>query len=515
MTRFAPPTRRLSGLVLALAGIGLTAAACESSEALPASGTATASVPSSQVATRFAQERPAQAPPQVAEGAAGLDDSRRTAIVRASDRVAPAVVTVSTLRTETVQNSFGFFNLGPQQRRSGGYGSGFVIDGDEGIILTNDHVINGAEQIQVTLADGTDLEAELVGSDEVTDVAVLRVNAGRPLAEAPLGTSQDLLIGEWALAVGNPFGVEVSNSEPTVTAGVVSATGRHIVPSENDQSFYLGMIQTDAAINPGNSGGPLVNALGQVIGINSSIFSRSGGSEGLGFAIPIDRALRVAEDLLATGGVRRAWLGIQVDGADTDPWGRARGVMITEVFGDSPAREAGVRPGRTILTANGRRLAGPLDWEDVILDLREGDPLQLEVEGEGTVSLVTAPYPSTQAMRVQVVDDLDVISVTPQIRAERQLALDQGALVVGITDELRRITGLQEEDVIYAIRGRGFERRIETADDLVDVFREFDRVSGSIQFQIFFARGRFQRSATLSYNGRGGSSGSGDTGPTH
>ncbi len=503
------PLRRLSTLGAALALLTGTASACESSEPSAAVRSASAStapgaaaVP--QVATRFEQETPTEAAQRMAEAAQEVAESRQNAIVRAAERVAPAVVTVSTIRTTTVQRGFGFFSFGPQQRRAGGFGSGFVIDGDEGIILTNEHVIRGAERIQVTLSDGTDLEAELVGADEVTDVAVLRVDAERTLPEAPLGTSEALITGEWAVALGNPFGVSVTNAEPTVTTGVVSATGRHLVPNEQDESFYLGMIQTDAAINPGNSGGPLVNVLGQVIGVNSSIFSRSGGSDGLGFAIPIDRALRVADDLVTTGEIRRAWLGLQVDAAESDDWGRARGVMITEVFGDSPAREAEIRPGRMIHEANGRRMTGPLDWEDVILDLREGDPLELVVEGrDDPVVLITAPYPSTQAMRVQVVDDLDVITVTPQIRAERDLAIDRGALVVGITDELRRVTGLREEDVILAIRSRSFERRIETADDLAAAFRAFDDAGARVRFQLVFARGNQQRQTTLTYNARG------------
>ena len=177
--------------------------------------------------------------------------------------------------------------------------------------------------------------------------------------------------------------------------------------------------------------------------------------------------------------------------------------MITEVFEDSPAIEAGIPAQRRILSANGRRLSGPLDWEDVILDLREGDPLDLEIEGEGNVRLVTAPYPSTQAMRVQVVDDLDVISVTPQIRGERDLAIDRGALVVGITDELRRITGLQEEDVIFRMRTNRSNLEILTAEDLADAFRTMERQGRSVQFQLIYARGNQQRQTTLTFTGRG------------
>jgi serine protease Do len=218
-----------------------------------------------------------------------------------------------------------------------GLGSGFVIDGDEGVILTNHHVVEGADSVMVTFPDGLDLRATIVGSDPVTDLAVLRVASATPLPEAPLGTSAGLLIGEWVVAIGNPFGYLLSNSEPTVTTGVVSAIGRHIVPTSNAEGFYLGMIQTDASINPGNSGGPLVNVLGDVVGVNTSIFSRSGGSEGLGFAIPIDRALRVARDLLTDGEIRRAWLGVDVEGAEAD----GPGAFSRPTAGDWPRRSTG------------------------------------------------------------------------------------------------------------------------------------------------------------------------------
>jgi len=462
-----------------------------------ASANDTTSVAQAPTPSRFQVETREEASAELQAAVQALDASRQTAIVQAAERVAPGVVTISVIRTEPVRTSFFDMFGGTRFRRAGGYGSGFVIDADEGVILTNQHVVRGAEKIQVTLVDGTDLEAELVGADEVTDVAVLRVDPSVGLTAVPLGSSSELYIGEWALAVGNPFGTAISNSEPTVTTGVVSAVDRHIVPSDQDESFYLGMIQTDAAINPGNSGGPLVNVLGQVIGVNSSIFSRSGGSEGLGFAIPIDRALQVADDILSTGEIRRAWLGIAVDAAEADEWGRTRGVVITEVTGESPAREAGISPGRRILAADGRRLSAPLDWENILLDLREGDRLTLEVEDLGTVTLRAAPFPSRMALRIQVLQDLDVISVTPQIRSERGLPIDYGALVVGITPELRSRTGFREGDVIYAIGNR----QIRTAQELADAFQEIEEAGRRIRFGVSFLRNGRQQYQTLTYGG--------------
>ena len=302
-----------------------------------------------------------------------LTESRTTAIVRAANRVAPAVVSISVIRTQAVRprTRYESFLMPPGGlQRSAGFGSGVIVRSD-GIVLTNDHVITGADQIRVTLPGGRDFDATVVGTDPVADIAVLRIQ-GSDLPFAPVGTVEGLMIGEWALAIGNPLGNYASDTEPTVTAGVVSAVNRNIVPSSDDGSFYFGMIQTDASINPGNSGGPLVNAAGEVIGINASIISRSGGSEGLGFAIPIDRALRIADDLLRTGDVIRAWVGVDVEPVEADPWGRTRGVRVSRVVDGSPARTAGLEAGDRLLAANGRALTGPLDFEGVLLDLRAG-----------------------------------------------------------------------------------------------------------------------------------------------
>jgi serine protease Do len=417
--------------------------------------------------------QPAPAPGQ------SVDVSRQNAIVQAARRVSPAVVGIFTLSTEriTPRTPWESLFLPPgAQQRSSGLGSGFVID-PEGVILTNEHVVRGADRIMVTLSDGRDLEARLVGSDAITDVAVLRVSAG-DLPVAPLGTTQGLFIGEWAVAIGNPFANLFANSEPTVTAGVVSAVGRHILPSSDEQGFYLGMIQTDASINPGNSGGPLVNALGQVIGVNSSIFSRSGGSEGLGFAIPIDRALRVARDLLDHGEVRRAWMGFDVSPVQADEWGRMRGVRVARVVAGSPAARAGVRAGATLLQAGGRKLSAPLDFEDVLMDLRAGDEIDLALEGSATPIRVRAEaLPTTQAERVTALEDLQLITVTPAVRSEQNLRSDAGAMIVGISPELQAQFGFQQRDVFVRINNVP----IRTAEDAARVFREIRGRTGYLQ----------------------------------
>ncbi|MGH7573961.1 MAG: S1C family serine protease, partial [Longimicrobiales bacterium] len=306
------------------------------------------------------------AAPLAPEAQDSIADSRRTAIVRAAERVAPAVVSVNVLRRETVRPRTWFDQMfmGPGvSREVSGLGSGFMID-SRGHVLTNEHVVRGATQVVVTLADGRDFEAEVVGVDDVNDLALIRIVENLPdLPVAPIGTSSNLVIGEWVVAIGNPFGFLLSNAEPSVTAGVISGVGRNIIPAGGEsRGYYLDMIQTDASINPGNSGGPLVNALGQVIGVNSSIISETGGNVGLGFAIPIDRARRIAESLLSEGHIRRVWVGAEVKPSDPNRFGRSQNVEVAAVTPGSPADRAGLRVGQRIVAVGGRDVRTPLDW---------------------------------------------------------------------------------------------------------------------------------------------------------
>jgi serine protease Do len=426
--------------------------------------------------------------PQVAPGetSAGVDETRHTAIVRAAETVAPAVVSVNVIKSQPVQPSSpweSYFLPPGARQRSAAFGSGVIVRAD-GIIVTNNHVIENAEQIRVTLSSGKDVPAELVGADPVADIAVLRIQ-GDNLPVAPVGTVKGLEIGEWAVAIGNPLGNYVGDTQPTVTAGVISAIGRNIAPSGNEAGFYLGMIQTDASINPGNSGGPLVDADGEVIGINSSIISRSGGSEGLGFAIPIDRALRIVQDLLDYGEIRRAWTGIEVEPVEADQWGRTRGVRISRVAPGSPGDRAALKTGDHLLTANGHALAGPLDFDGVLLDMRAGDRLDLEVEGQGrTVSLEAAPFPSVTAERVRLLKDIELISVTPQIQSERGLASESGAMIAGITDELAARLGLRRGDVIVGVN----RTAVRSAEQLAGIFDSLESSGRSGRLILTFER---------------------------
>lgn len=418
-----------------------------------------------------------------------LDGSRRTAVVEAASRVAPAVVSINVTSRQRVteRNPWDFFFI-PRttERLVQSSGTGFIVK-PEGVIITNQHVVAGAQSLTMTFPDGTDLPGTLVGEDPITDIAVIRVSRTN-LPVVPLGTSSDLMIGEWVVALGDPYAYLLGNTEPTVTAGVVSATHRNILPNEDQPGLYLDMIQTDAAINPGNSGGPLANALGEVVGVNSSIFTGGGGSVGsigLGFAIPIERAIRVADEILKTGRVRRAWTGLEVAGANAmQDWKRQGGVTLTRVAAGGPAARAGLAEADVLLEANGRRLRNYLDWEAVKLDLHVGGQVAVRYTRggvEGSRTFTAGDLPTSTATKVTVSQGLEVVTVTPAIQGERGLRNGRGALIVRITDEVRSGTGLQEGDVILAIN-RTLVANARQVADLLDASRSEQA------FRIYFER---------------------------
>ena len=265
----------------------------------------------------------------------------------------------------------------PSPRPQRGSGSGFIVRQD-GLILTNNHVVENAKQITVVLADETEYQAELLGGDAKTDLAVVKIEPTAELPVARLGDSDALRVGDWVLAIGNPFGL--SN---TVTAGIVSATGRTIGAGPYDN-----FIQTDASINPGNSGGPLFNQDGQVVGINTAIFSRSGGNIGIGFATPINQAKDLMPELEEHGYVIRGWLGVSIQNLTRDlaaslGMDEAGGALVADVTDDSPARRAGIRRGDVILGYNGREVTTSSDLPILVAETRVGETVPVELSRRG------------------------------------------------------------------------------------------------------------------------------------
>jgi serine protease Do len=266
------------------------------------------------------------------------------------------------------------------------FGSGVIVDGD-GYILTNEHVVGGATDVRVTLTDGREFQARVLGDDSRFDLAVLKVE-GEDLPVATLGDSDDLMIGEWVVAIGNPFGHFLNDPHPTVTAGVVSALHRDVLADNESDAIYKDMIQTDASINPGNSGGPLVNSVGEVVGINSFIFSMSGGSQGVGFAIPVNVARLIINELIEFGRVRDVWVGMRVQDlnpalAQTFGLPAVRGVLASFLEPDSPAERAGIRAGDIVTAVNGEQVESVRQARRAIFGSRVGDVITVTIVRDG------------------------------------------------------------------------------------------------------------------------------------
>jgi len=333
----------------------------------------------------------------VADASPAADDiqkSRRNAIVQAVEKVAPSVVGVTTTTLEESPVRYRhpmwefYYYPGIVQEKKPSIGSGYVIR-EDGYILTNHHVVEGAEEITITFADGRSFDVKDIRNnvmvDRQMDLAVIHIDVeGLPAVD--LGDSDDIIIGEWAIAIGNPFGLLIEDPKPTVTVGVVSAVDRNFRLEETEEGdhIYQNMIQTDASINPGNSGGPLVNSIGQVIGTNTFIFSKSGGSLGIGFAIPINAAAKIAEQLIE-GGRQEFWTGFWLH-ADLTPWlahalglATASGALVTRVEDNSPSSRAGLSPGDLISHVNGQRVRNDEEVAEAFRDGRVGEVFTMRI----------------------------------------------------------------------------------------------------------------------------------------
>ena len=388
--------------------------------------------------------------------------------------VGPAVVNISTTQKARQAQMFPGFPMDPDDPRSeffrrffgvppGGsqpqarsLGSGFIISAD-GTVLTNAHVVKDADEIRVKLSDQREEPAGLVGLDERTDVAVLRIKA-KGLPAVKIGDSDRLEVGEWVLAIGSPFGLE-----HTATSGIVSAVGRTL-PSD----AYVPFIQTDAAVNPGNSGGPLFNTDGEVIGINSQIYSRSGGYMGLSFAIPINVAMRVAQQIQKTGHAAHGYLGVTVQPvtpalAQSFGLDKARGALVADVSEGSPAEKAGIEAGDVILSFNGQPLASAGDLPPLVGSANVGESAALRVlrdgkertvkvkigalsEGDGTAAIAGKPSAQAKGGRLK----LAVVDPDPAQRQQLDVAKG-GVLVMAVGDGPAARAGLARGDVILRL----------------------------------------------------------------
>ena len=342
---------------------------------------------------------------------------------------------------------------GAQEAPMRGQGSGFIVSAD-GLILTNAHVVRGADEVTVKLTDRREFKAKVLGQDDKTDVAVLKIDA-TGLPTLPLGNTRTLAVGEWVLAIGSPFGFENS-----VTAGVVSAKGRSL-PDEGMVPF----IQTDVAVNPGNSGGPLINASGQVVGINSQIYSRSGGYQGVSFAIPIDVANKIKNQIVATGKVEHARLGVTVQEvnqafADSFKLDKPEGALVSMVEKGSPADKAGLQSGDVIQQVNGQPIVSSGDLPAVIGLASPGDTVKLGVWRQGASKALSATLANADDKAAQVASKKDAASqgklglaLRPlQPDEQQQVGVDSG-LVVQQASGPAAMAGVQAGDVLLSING--------------------------------------------------------------
>ncbi|MBU3607663.1 DegQ family serine endoprotease [Polynucleobacter nymphae] len=345
-------------------------------------------------------------------------------------------------------------NAGKPQEADRGVGSGFIIESN-GLILTNAHVVEGATTIYVTLTDKREFKAKLLGLDKRTDVAVVKIDA-RDLPRLPMGDSSKVRVGEWVLAIGSPFGLE-----NTVTAGIVSAKSR-------DTGDYLPFIQTDVAVNPGNSGGPLLNTAGQVIGINSQIFSRSGGYMGISFAIPIDEAMRVADQLRTNGKMTRGRIGVALgemtkEIAESLGLGKPRGAYVRNVEPNGPAAAGGIESGDVILNFNGRDLNKSTDLPRVVGETKPGTTATVQVWRKGgtrdlTVTVAdtdsaqaAAKKSDTPAANSNGVSAFGVVVTDLSDTKKKDLNIKGGVEVTGLGDGPLAKAGVRPGDVIIRI----------------------------------------------------------------
>ncbi len=419
-----------------------------------------------------------------------------------AEQVRPAVVNISaeSVTEDKVHNFMDddffrrFFGLPPDRtpnmprmRRSESLGSGFIISPD-GYVLTNNHVIEGAEKVTVALSDQHRYKAEIVGADKETDVAVLKINAGNDLPTIPLGNSDSIMVGDWVMAVGNPF--PNLGLDRTVTVGVVSAKGRQGLTfgASDENPSYQNYIQTDASINPGNSGGPLVNLQGEAIGINSAIASPSGGNVGIGFAIPINMTRDIAEQLMKTGKVTRGYLGIypqditeDLKSANALP--STEGVLVAQVDKDTPAEKAGLKVGDVITKFDNEKITDAQQFRFLVAKSGPGSTISLQVWRNGSTKTIDVKLGDrtrfVSVKQQQPTEEtkqdhwlgLTVETLTEDNASQYEVEYVPGVIITGIEPgSPAEDAGLSPGDIILKVSGK----EVTTAD-------EFNRIASGLR----------------------------------
>ena len=426
------------------------------------------------------------------------------AMIDIAERTNPTVVTVTTKQTVRVrqQNPFSFFFDDPrfnQERefQRSGLGSGVIISSADGYIVTNNHVIDNADEIIVRLYSGEELEAEIVGTDPGSDVAVLKVEAD-DLPAIPLGDSDEIRVGEMVLAIGSPLDERFAH---TVSQGIISASGRSFLGLNEFENY----IQTDAAINPGNSGGALVNLDGELIGINTAIASRSGGSQGLGFAIPINMVKTVMDALIKDGKVSRGFLGITLGGEVDKTMAKALGMsspvgfVVGDVEPEGPAAKAGLQGGDVVLSLNGEPVKEWLDFRVAIAGFPPGSEIELEIFRDGEKKQIQVELGSRDDETVASVDESDVETLREELgfsvsdlndsfRSEFQIRSDINGVIVTEIDQtsLAYRQGLRNGDLITVISGE----RVESVQQFYDTMISFRDAGEEVLLLKIFRQGR-------------------------
>jgi Do/DeqQ family serine protease len=396
----------------------------------------------------------------------GLQSERESPVVRAVRKVSPAVVNISSsYEVRKRANPFSGFSMNPffeeffkdffdprfeQRRERTSLGSGVIIDGKRGFILTNAHVIERAGKIKVVLQDEREFEAKIVGADPDSDLAVLKIESQKLLPSIEMGSSDDLMIGETVIAIGNPFGFS-----HTVTTGVISAVNRSL---RAEDKVFLDFIQIDASINPGNSGGPLLNINGDLIGINTAIYAKA---QGIGFAIPINKAKKIISDLIQFGEVIQAWIGITVQNLDAElarylKVPGKKGVMVQAVEPQSPARKAGLQEGDIILAIDKKKIASLREFWSVKKTYAAGDSLKARIWRDGEIKNIrvkTKMFPMALAEELAFrLMGIRVEDLTRKNRRQYRISVRQGVVISEIDSRSHLAnTGVRPGDVIRQI----------------------------------------------------------------